>query len=87
MPSGNLHYAAERCADCGSHLRWLPRPETLVRQKLNGFKLARLATVDGLTTWERSFVRDVSQRRKLSPKQQQIIDRLCADYLKTEVAS
>ena len=56
-------------------------------KKLNGFKLARLAMVDGLTTWERSFVRDVSQRRKLSPKQQQIIDRLCTDYLKTEVAS
>ena len=57
------------------------------RQKLNGYKLARLGMVDGLSDWERAFIRDISERRKLSPKQQQIIDRLCADYLETAVVS
>ena len=87
MPGGHVHHAAVRCADCGRHLRWIPKPETVERQKLNGYKLARLGMLDGLSDWERGFVRDVSKRRKLSPKQQEIIDRLCADYLKTAVVS
>jgi hypothetical protein len=81
LPAGNLHYGAERCARCGSHLRWLPRPENVERRRLNAFRLARLAMCERLTSWQRSFVRSVSQRRKVSPKQQQIIDRLCATHL------
>jgi len=87
LPPGHLHYAEERCAACGSHLRWLPRPETVQRRRLNAFRLARLAMCDGLTSWERHFVGKVSQRKRVSPRQQEIIDRLCADYLKTEATS
>jgi hypothetical protein len=82
MPRGHLHQAAVRCAYCGRHLRWLPKPETIERRRLNGFKLATLAMCDRLTSWERHFVRDSSQRKRVSPKQQEIIDRLCATYRK-----
>jgi hypothetical protein len=81
MPEGHVHYAAECCTDCGRHLRWLLRPENVERQKLNGFRLAKLAVCDRLTSWERNFIRDVSQRKKLSPRQQAIVDDLAAAYL------
>ena len=75
------HYSKEICIVCGGFVRWLPKPETFERQKLNGFKLAKLAMRPELTHWERNFVRSISHRTRLSPKQQQIIDRLCATYL------
>ena len=84
MPQGHKHYAMETCAICRCFVRWLPKPETVQRQQLNAFRLARLAMHPGLSDWERNFLRDISQRRKLSPKQQQIIDRLCADYLEAK---
>jgi hypothetical protein len=81
MPAGHLHHAARRCAYCGCHLRWLPKPETIERRRLNRFKLPKLAMSDRLSAWERNFVRDMSQRKRVSPKQQEIIDRLCATYV------
>jgi len=82
MPEGHIHYAAEHCEHCGRYIRWLPRPENLERQRLNAFRLARLAMCDALSHWQRSFVRDVLQLRKLSPRQQAIVDELAATYLK-----
>jgi len=41
----------------------------------------RLAMCDRLSRWERNFVHDVSQRRKLTHRQQAIVDRLAATYL------
>ena len=81
MPRGHIHHAREVCTHCGVFIRWLPKPETIERRRLNGFKLAKLAMCDRLTSWERHFVRDRSQRKRVSPKQQEIIDRLCATYL------
>jgi len=75
------HFAKEVCTDCGATLRFVPKPETLARRKLNAFRLARLAMCDKLTHWERKFCRSVLHRQKVSPKQQQIIERLCATYL------
>jgi hypothetical protein len=49
LPDGSWHYARLTCAICGRFLRWLPRPETIERQKLNAFKLAKLAMCEGLS--------------------------------------
>ena len=87
MPQGHTHHAREVCATCRRHVRWLPKLGTVERQRLNAFRLARLAMCEGLNPWERNFLRSVSQRRKVSSKQQQIIDRLCADHLKRDLAS
>jgi hypothetical protein len=75
------HYAKEVCTDCDKVLRWLPRPETLERSAFNAFRLVKLAMCDQLSPRDRNFIHSVSQRKKVSPKQQQIIDRLCAQYL------
>jgi len=87
MPQGHKHYARVICAVCGRFIHWSAKPANVERQKLNGFKLARLGMCNRLNPWERNFVHHVSQQRKLSPRQQVIVERLCADYLKREVAS
>ena len=66
MPGGHFHFAREVCADCGRLVRWLPKPETLLRRRANAFRLAKLAMCAALNTWERNFIRDVSGQRKLS---------------------
>jgi hypothetical protein len=80
-PHGHAHYSAERCALCGAFLCWVPKPATIERQPFNAMRLARLAMCEALTNWERGFVASVSQRKKVSPKQQEIIDRLSVTYL------
>ena len=80
-PDTHRHYARLTCALCGRFLRWLPRPETIERQKLNGFRIAKLTMQEGLTGWEREFVRSVSQQRKLSPRQQAVLDSLVEKFL------
>jgi hypothetical protein len=78
---GYIHHGAVRCAACRKFMGWVAKPQTLERRRLNSFKLAKLAMVDALSDWERSFVANVLPLRRLSPKQQAIIDRLCATYL------
>ena len=75
------HFAKEFCTDCGRVLRFVPKPQTIERHRLNAFRLARLAMCHRLTHRERHFVAGISHRQKISPKQQQIIDRLCREYL------
>jgi len=86
MPEGHVHYAAESCVVCGRHIRWLPRPETIERRRLNGFRVARLVMCERLTRWEQHFVREVSLLKKLSPRQQAIVNELAATYLKGAAA-
>jgi hypothetical protein len=84
MPQGHKHYAMETCAICRRFVRWLPKPETVQRQRLNTFRLARLAMRPDLTDWERRFVGDVSKLAKLSPRQQVLVERLCREYLEAK---
>jgi hypothetical protein len=81
LPSGSVHHAEEVCSNCDAHLRWVPKPQTVVRRRYNVYKLCRLAMADGLSSWELSFIRSVSKLRKLSPRQQAVVDKLCARYL------
>jgi hypothetical protein len=80
-PPGATHFSREICLECGAFVRWLPKPSTIERRTLNSFCLARLGMCEGLSDWERRFVRDVSKRRKLSPRQQALVERLCEGYL------
>jgi hypothetical protein len=80
-PAGHLHHAAERCADCGAYIRRLPKPETVERRRLNVLRLKDLTRCARLSSWERAFVRSVSQLGRVSPRQQRVVDSLCATYL------
>jgi hypothetical protein len=81
FPGGQPHSTHEVCATCGRHVRWFPKPATIERRKLNAYKLARLSLAEGLSDWERSFLKSIGARKKLSPKQQAVFDKLCAKYL------
>lgn len=81
LPEGHLHYAELSCVICGVHLRWLPHHRTVERQELNAFKIAKLAMRSDLNDYERGFIKSVSRQRKLSPKQQALLVRLCMQYL------
>jgi hypothetical protein len=59
----------------------LPKPETVEERRLNAFRLTKLAMCDALTPWQRNFVCEVLPLRKLSPRQQAIVNELAATYL------
>ena len=84
LPAGHKHFSKEICIQCGAFVRWLPKPETVQRQRLNAFRLARLAMRPDLTGWERQFIRSVGEKKHLSPKQQALVERLCREYLETQ---
>jgi hypothetical protein len=84
MPQGHMHYGREICAICGRFLKWVSKPETVVRQKLCAFKLAKLAMHPGLSKWERNFVSDVSNYRRLSPRQEEVVEKLVEQYLEAQ---
>jgi hypothetical protein len=81
LPRGFTHHSALRCALCGAFIRWMPKPETIERRRRIGFKLAKLSMCSGLSSWERSFVHDVSRLRKFSPRQEALVERLVRQYL------
>jgi hypothetical protein len=83
LPQGSEHYAKLRCATCGEHHRFLPKPENLERRKLNSYRLAKLQMAPCLNQWEREFVDSLVKlgSSKLSPRQQAVFDRLCLTHL------
>ena len=81
FPGGMPHYSHEVCVACGGHLRWHPKPQNVERRKLIAAYLARLAMCSTISSWERTFIRSVSEQRKLSPKQLAIIDRIASQHL------
>ncbi len=76
LPSESPHFAKEVCSDCGKLLRWVEKPETVDRQRLNSFRVAKLSMCDSLSGWEREFLKSIAARPKLSPKQQACLDRI-----------
>jgi hypothetical protein len=75
------HHGKKICSDCGKFLGWIPKPETLERQKQNLDTLSALSKKT-LTSWEREFVRSLSTKGKLSPRQQETLTHLKELYLK-----
>jgi hypothetical protein len=86
LPDNHVHFAREVCASCGRHVKWLSKPRNVARRRLNGFRIAKLLMCPRLDPWETSFVSSVSRLAKLSPRQQQVVDRLSADYLEEPCA-
>jgi hypothetical protein len=81
LPEGEFHYAAKRCAACRAFIDWVAKPSNLARRRFDAARVARLAMCSSLSAWERSFVRSVSQQRKLSPRQQALVEWLYVQHL------
>ncbi len=84
MPPPRTHYARLECASCRPFLKFLVRPESVERRKLNGFRLGKLAMRPGLNSWQRGFVDSLSKQggNKRAPQQQAVFDELCAIHLR-----
>jgi hypothetical protein len=78
--ANGIHHAKEVCAGCGRVLRWLPKPVTIERQQSNSFRIAKLSMQEGLTRWERKFLASIAQKNRLSPRQQQVLDKLAEKW-------
>jgi hypothetical protein len=81
LPPGSVHFGKEICWNCDRVLRFLPKPETVERQRMNAFRIAKLAMCNSLTNWERQFVKSIRAQRKLSPKQQAVLSKLYTERL------
>jgi hypothetical protein len=64
------HYAKLICKHCHKFFGWMPHPENVRQQKENEEILTALAKLPNLPSWERQFVRTISETTRLSPKQQ-----------------
>lgn len=74
------HHGKETCLDCGKFLRWVPKPETLERDKENARKIELLKT-KSMGDWEKGFLLSLEkQGRHFSPKQQDKLDELIKRY-------
>jgi hypothetical protein len=83
-PAGSKHYMGAYCAQCGRHMAWLPKPETLQRRA----RLERLAASTELTAFERSFVRTlIAQNGRMSPRQADVYRDICSRHVESGVAN
>ena len=76
------HHGRVDCADCGSFVRWLPKPENVERAKQTAKIVGALNHDDlPLSDWERGFVKSLSQQgNKLSPKQREKLEALARKF-------
>ena len=88
VPTPELqHFAKEVCADCGAFLRWLPKPETLERQKERQTQIEELRATGKLSDWEREFLATIIAKRTLSPKQYECFNEMLGKYLSVKEAA
>jgi hypothetical protein len=81
LPPGSVHFGKEICRNCDRVLRFLPKPQTIERQHMNAFRIAKLTMCNGLTSWQRKFVSDIAALKKLSPARQQLyLDKIYTEH-------
>lgn len=78
MPKCSIHHAAKRCSECDAFLGWEPKPETKERHKKRRTLVKTLLQQSNLTTWEREFLLNIQDKRKLSPKQEEVLTKIAA---------
>jgi len=64
------HHAKIICKHCRKFFGWIPKPENVRQQRENAEVLTALSKMPDLPAWERQFVREISETKHLSPKQQ-----------------
>ncbi|MGB6300799.1 MAG: hypothetical protein WBF90_32130 [Rivularia sp. (in: cyanobacteria)] len=71
------HYGRLICHDCKNFIKWLPDPAiTLLIDQRNRY-IDGLLGYSGISSWERTFLRNIKESRWLSDRQQQKFDQIC----------
>lgn len=76
IPLSGPHYAALRCGKCDKFIRWAPKPENQDLQRETAQTINRLLSSEKISSWESFFLRSISQQKKLSPKQREILNQI-----------
>lgn len=75
-PELTTHYAKLTCDGCGRFIKWIGKPESeQKRQQLSNI-IHRLLEDLTLTRWERDFLGKLSNQKKISPKQLELINKI-----------
>ena len=74
----------EQGQDSGEEPEAATVPANVARQQLSAFRVAKLLVSKGLTRWERKFLASIAHYPRLSPKQQQVLDKLAEKYLEAK---
>ena len=71
MPPNFKHFAKSTCKFCGHFLKWLPNPKTAEQMRiyLGQIEFIKEHAQQYLSTYEDTFITDIANRKKLSPKQ------------------
>ena len=85
LPRGHQHYARVVCEVCGKQLCWRPNPTNVERRRKNAGDIQKLLTSKLLTSWENGFCNGITQNPRLSPRQQETLDRLVETYLRKDM--
>lgn len=80
LAPGSVHFGKEICRNCDRVLRWVPKAASIERRSMYAFRITKLLMSFGLTSWERNFLQSVAGRRRLSPRQTAVIDKLCEKF-------
>jgi hypothetical protein len=71
-PSETSHHGSWHCSQCEAFRGWVRKPENVARVEQENQLIDKLLErSDGLTSWERLFLKSVKETRKRSPKQRQ----------------
>src|SRR5262245_12920718 len=80
LPADSPHYGREVCVNCGQHLRFTPKRETIERRRVTAYRVAKMLMLPNLSPWERKFLCSVAAQRKFSPKQTGVLQRLWTEH-------
>lgn len=73
-----VHYSKIHCLDCDRFIRWGKNPQTIQRERDRQVLVDRLLSRDDLNDWQRGFLTSIRSQHKLTPKQQQALDKLAS---------
>ena len=79
MHEGCKHYSKKICTKCNAFIKWNPRPKTL-KDKEDRDKLINILKGLNLSSFEKSFVFSISLLMHLTPKQQDVWEKICDKY-------
>lgn len=76
MPEGHTHFAALRCGSCDGFQDWVEKPANKEKREKRRWKIGELLKSPLISSWEKDFLESVQGRKSLSPKQEEVLDRI-----------
>lgn len=83
MPPEFKHHSKAVCKYCNHFMKWLPNPKTLELMEIHQNKLRDLEKhIELLSSYEATFIGDMKNRKKMTPKQIAFLEALYEKIVK-----